>query len=391
MGATSLPRGSDFAEAVVETVREPLLVLDDRQRVVLVNRAFCQRFEVAQGEVVGRPFHEPGDGLLDVPELRTLLEEVLPRDREVVDFEIVRERPGERPRLLLVSARQVRLRGDSTPHVLVALDDVTEHRRALEEARTHALAAREHAAALERSNRELERFAYVASHDLQQPLRMVSGYLSLLERRHGDRLDGESREFLELALEGGRRMKEMIDDLLAYSRLGRRSPDREAVALGEVLACVRRELAQRIEDEGAELVVGELPVVTGDAEMLVRLFGNLVENALKYRGDAPPRIEVRAQAGGSGEDWVVTVADDGPGIGPGQEERIFEIFRQGRAEDRERGTGIGLAVCRTIVEAHGGTIEAGASDRGGAELRVALPARDDAAGPGRARRDATDT
>ncbi len=208
---------------------------------------------------------------------------------------------------------------------------------------------------LKRSNGELERFAYVASHDLRQPLRMINSYLTLLERRMQGRLEDEEKEFLGFAVDGAQRMDRMILDLLDYSRIGR-SNDTEQVRLADVLGGALSSLGPLAQESGAEITIpADLPLVSGVRSELERLFQNLLSNALKFRvEDRKPRIDVTCTA--QGDTWLLTVADNGIGIDPAQHDRLFTIFQRLVPQTRYEGTGIGLASCRKIVEHHGGRI-----------------------------------
>ncbi|QRV13419.1 MEDS domain-containing protein [Haloterrigena salifodinae] len=207
---------------------------------------------------------------------------------------------------------------------------------------------------LEESNERLEQFAYAASHDLQEPLRMVSSYLQLLESRYEDALDAEGEEFLEFAVDGADRMREMIDALLAYSRVETRGDPLEPVALEDVFESVREDLRMQIEESDTTITADSLPRVRGDASQLRQVFQNLLSNAITYSGDEPPRVHVTAER--RGRDVVVSVRDEGIGIDPDEQDRIFDIFDRLHSREEYDGTGIGLALCERIVERHGGEI-----------------------------------
>ncbi|WP_375137275.1 MULTISPECIES: PAS domain-containing protein [Halostella] len=225
---------------------------------------------------------------------------------------------------------------------------------------------------LEESNERLEQFAYAASHDLQEPLRMVSSYLQLIERRYGDDFDDEGREFLEFAVDGADRMRDMIDSLLAYSRVETAGDPLEPVDLNAVLDDVRADLRVRIEESDADVDVGDLPRVEGDDNQLRQLFQNLLSNALEYSGDEPPRVTVDAERTGSA--WTVSVSDEGIGIDPEDQDRIFEVFQRLHGVDEHAGTGVGLALCQRIVERHGGDIWVESEPGEGSTFRFTLPA-----------------
>jgi signal transduction histidine kinase len=227
-------------------------------------------------------------------------------------------------------------------------------------------------AELERSNADLEAFAYLASHDLAEPLRAVSGFVSLLERRYGTSLDEEAREIIGHAVDGARRMQTMIDDLLLYSRTGTVDLRPERVATGDVVAAALRDLAPRLEETGAQVQVGELPAVQADPPQLQRVFQNLLSNAIKYTApDVEPRVLVSGrQADG---DCELAVTDNGIGIDPRNAERVFEMFARVHGGPEYRGTGLGLAISRRIVERHGGRLWVEANPGGGSVFRLTLP------------------
>jgi len=241
--------------------------------------------------------------------------------------------------------------------------DVTQRRHDDEE-----LARR--AAALARSNADLEQFAYVASHDLSEPLRTISGFSELLERRHGERLDGEALEFLGSIIGGTARMKRLIDDLLAYSQAGSGEMRPERVDVARLVADVTSGLEATIAAAGVELEVSELPVVRGDRAQLARVFQNLISNAVKFRAGEHPRIWISAERDGA--DWRFEVADNGIGIEPRFAERVFGMFQRLHGREEYEGTGIGLPLCRRIVERYGGRIWIEARPGGGTALRFTL-------------------
>jgi light-regulated signal transduction histidine kinase (bacteriophytochrome) len=228
-------------------------------------------------------------------------------------------------------------------------------RRQAEAAIREANAALEsQARELTRSNEELEQFAYVASHDLQEPLRMVSSYTQLLARRHADKLDGDAREFMDYIVDGAARMKQLIEDLLEYSRVGTRGHEFEPVQSGWALDRALVNLRAARDAAAAEVTRGTMPAVVADGAQLTQLFQNLVGNAIKFRGEAPPCIHVE---GAQREDaWVFTVKDNGIGLDPQFGERIFMMFQRLHNKAEYPGTGIGLAICKKIVQRHGGRI-----------------------------------
>ncbi|MFP8954734.1 sensor histidine kinase [Natrialbaceae archaeon A-arb3/5] len=233
---------------------------------------------------------------------------------------------------------------------------------------------------LEESNERLEQFAYAASHDLQEPLRMVSSYLQLIERRADDELDEECQEFLSFAVDGSERMRRMIEALLEYSRVETQGESFESVDLDAVFADVCSDLQVKIDDHDAEITAESLPRVDGDERQLRQVFQNLVENAIEYNGDEPPRVRVSATRNGTGArngtTWTVAVQDEGIGIDPDDQDRIFDVFHRLHSHEEHAGTGIGLALCERIVERHGGEIWVESEPGEGATFSVTLPAAD---------------
>jgi len=236
---------------------------------------------------------------------------------------------------------------------------------------------------LTRSNAELEQFAYVASHDLQEPLRKVASFCQLIEQRYGDQLDERGMQYIAFAVDGAKRMQQLINDLLAFSRVGRNASDQPVVAGDDVLRQAVASLAGAIEESGAQIEAGPLPPVRGEPALLAAVFQNLIGNALKFHGEnGAPHVAISAELDDAGGDWTFTVADDGIGIEPEYAERIFMIFQRLHPKDAYAGTGIGLAMCRKIVEYHGGRIWLDVDAPGDrTTFRFTLPAVDKESAP----------
>ena len=227
-------------------------------------------------------------------------------------------------------------------------------------------------AALEESNERLGRFAYVASHDLQEPLRMISSYLQLLESRYEADLDDDASEFIDIAISGADRMREMVDGLLAYSRIDMDETDPEPVCCTTVVNAILTDHRVCIEESGATIEVADLPTIHGRANQIEQLFSNLVANAIKYSGDEPPHVEISANRASDRHEFAV--ADRGIGIDPAYADQIFEVFGRLHSNDEYEGTGIGLALCRKIVAHHGGGIRVESEPGAGTTFRFSLPA-----------------
>ena len=207
---------------------------------------------------------------------------------------------------------------------------------------------------LERSNKDLEQFAYVASHDLQEPLRMIAGYTQLIQQRYKDKLDEDANQFIYYTVDGVMRMQSLITDLLTYSRLNTSSEALKFVDCREVLNEVLATLKMTLEESGADIKLGPMPNIRADRTLLFQLFQNLIGNAIKFRSDKPPLINITATP--QDKQWLFSVSDNGIGMEPQYLERIFVIFQRLHTQDKYAGTGIGLAICKKIVERHGGRI-----------------------------------
>ena len=229
-----------------------------------------------------------------------------------------------------------------------------------------------HTDELKRSNEELERFAYVASHDLQEPLRMVTSYLKLVDQRYGETLANEAREFMTFAVDGAARMGALISDLLAYSRIRKEDHRFAPFSVQEALGRAVTNLSLQIADTRTEIITGELPVITGDENQFVQLFQNLISNAIKFCGSASCVIEITARR--EGEGWLFAVRDNGIGIKGGDLERIFVMFQRAHSRSDYPGTGIGLAICKKIIEYHHGRIWAESTVGEGTTFFFTVPA-----------------
>ncbi len=252
---------------------------------------------------------------------------------------------GGRDTVIEFSRRGVSVQGRWV--VVTLMRDITAQCRAEEE-------IRQRVAELTRSNQELEQFAYVTSHDLSEPLRMVASYTQLLSRRYADKFDDDGREFIKYAVDGAQRMKQLIDDLLMYSRAGRSRAPMRMMRLDRALDDALANLAHAIERNGATIERGPMPELVCEKAGLTQVFQNLVGNAIKFRGDAAPVVRIAATE--DDQFWTLSVADNGIGIAPEYFQRIFIIFQRLHSRSKYEGTGIGLSICKKIVERHGGQI-----------------------------------
>ena len=543
----------EYAESIIATVREPLVVLDAELKVVSANRSFYQTFGVTQEETDGQLLYDLGNRQWRIPRLRELLEEILPENTSFDDFEVEHDFATIGPRVMLLSGRRIYREGNETQMILLAIEDMTERRRvqdqllrqsavldaingvfqealtceteeqlgksclaiaerltgskfgflgelnsagllddiaisnpgwdacemAVEDARKaikdmpirgfdrctiregksrivnrdemathpdrvgtpeghpeitaflgvplrhegkvigmiglgnkepgyetadqeaveslavvivealrHKRAAEElresrerleervveRTKALERSNKELESFAYAASHDLQEPLRMVTSFAELLAKHYRSQLDEKAHEFIDYIVGGTTRMQRLISDLLTLSRVGRAEEPPEPIDCSEALDEALANLQAAIEESGVVVGRGDLPEIPANYSQLVQLFQNLVSNAIKYRGDEPLRVDVTAER--QPGEWRFAVRDNGIGIDPEHLDRIFVIFQRLHPPDEYSGTGIGLAICKKIVELRGGRIWAESEPGEGSTFRFTIPTSD---------------
>lgn len=354
-GAPELEDG--LFRSAVEAAPTGMLMVDARGTIVLVNHEVERMFGYHRDELVGRPID------LLVPDRN--------RGAHPAHRASFRARPTTRAmgagrdlfgrrkdgRELPVEIGLNPLETGEGPFVIASIVDITARKQADLE--------------LRRSNEELERFAYVASHDLQEPLRMVGSYVQLLAKRYRGKLDADADEFIGFALDGALRMQRLIEDLLSFSRVGTRGAALVPTDAGAALARALASLRLTIDEAHAQVTHDALPTVTADAGQLEHLFLNLVSNAVKFRGAQPPVVHVSAERNGG--DWHFAVQDNGIGIDPRYFERIFVIFQ--RLHDRREypGTGIGLAICKKIVERHNGRMWLDSAPGQGTTFYFTLP------------------
>lgn len=360
--------------SLVDTLPISILRKDLRGRLTYGNRGYCERMGRPLAELLGRTDYDLFP--------RELADKYLNDDEKVVrtgeifeDIEEHRTKDGKRSYVHVLKA-PVRDADGKTVGTQIIFWDVTA-RRLAEEALAKANAD------LARSNKELEQFAYVASHDLQEPLRMVTSYTQLISRRYGDKLDQEAKEFMNFAVDGAMRMQRLILGLLEYSRVGAKARPFDDVDINDALDAALANLAVSIEEANAVVTRESLPSVLGDSVQLTQLFQNLIGNSIKFRGAAPPQIHVfakrataPAESGRPGivcAEWIIGVRDNGLGIEPQYFDRIFIIFQRLHTQDQYPGTGIGLAICKKIVERHGGRIWVESAPGEGTTFYFTLP------------------
>lgn len=366
---------------IVESSDEAILSADRNGRITSWNRGAERLFGYAAAEALGRPVSVlMPDELRD--EGRRLLERAL--DGEPVSrHETVRVRKDGERRHVAITLSPIYAEDGRVGGVAAVGHDITD-RKHLEQAREAMRNELERRVeertrelerlnrALERSNLELRQFAYAASHDLQSPLRSIVAFSQFLQSDYAGRLDETADDYLERIVRGGGRMQRLIQDLLELSRVDGRAGSFGPVHLNEAFDEAVELLHAAITGEAAEVTRADLPTVHGERTQIVRLLQNLIDNALKYRGDDPPRVRVSAEL--EGGCWIVSVRDNGIGIAPDDCERIFETFERLHGDDEQEGAGLGLAICRRILDRHGGRIWVESEQGEGSVFRFSLPA-----------------
>jgi PAS domain S-box-containing protein len=349
-------------QSILDNTTAVIYVKDVEGRYLLSNREHENLFKIRRAEVQGKTdadiFPAEIAAAFRANDVKVI------QGGEALEFEEIA--PGsDGPHTYISIKFPLRDAEDRIYAVCGISTDITERKRAERE----LIRAK---AELERSNRDLDRFASVASHDLQEPARMVGSYCELLVKRCGGKLDEESEKYLHHAADGAERMQRMVRDLLAYARLGSRggliAPTESGGALDRALA----NLAQAIEESGAEVTRGEMPRVRADGAQLTQVFQNLIGNSIRFRSEAPPRISVIAERVDG--DWVFRVSDNGIGMDARDTERIFGVFQRLHGRRRYPGSGIGLAICRRAIERLGGRIWAESTPGRGSVFHFTIPA-----------------
>lgn len=367
-----------------ETAQDGILILDaETGQVVDANPFMKELLGYSQEEFLGRKLWEIGP-FKGEDASKSAFAELQVNDRLHYEGLPLEAKDGRRVEVEFISNAYL---VDTTRFIQCNIRDITERMRvnqALETANKEMAFQIEEKgkradelvminAELARSNAELEQFAYVATHDLQEPLRAVASCVQLLQKRYEGQLDEKAQEFITHAVDGTKRMQTLINDLLAYSRI---STDAQVFASTNCEMALQEALANlmvAISESGAVVTQDALPMVSGDATQLTQLFQNLVGNALKFRGERPPEIHIRAVRNNG--DWRFSVADNGIGMEPQYFERVFLVFQRLHTRKEYQGTGIGLAICKKVVERHGGRIWAESEPGQGATFCFTIPER----------------
>jgi PAS domain S-box-containing protein len=375
----ALRAASIYNRRLIEASLDPLVTISAAGKITDANTATERVTGHSREELIGTDF---ADYFTDPNKARSGYEQVF-REGSVKNYELAIRHKDESLTPVIYNASLYSDEHGKVVGVFAAARDISDRKKAEEALRSseerhraeleqrirertselgianerlkNEIAERKQTASeLERSNAELQQFAYVASHDLQEPLRMISSYMQLLQRRYEDKLDQDADDFIGFAVDGAKRMRVLINDLLQYSRVGTHGEPFQSVDCEILLNQALANLQISFKDCDAKLTRGPLPTVIADGQQLVQLFQNLIGNALKFRRNVEPLIHVSAKR--NDNDWLFSVRDNGTGIEPQYAERIFVIFQRLHGRDEYPGTGIGLSICKKIVERHGGSI-----------------------------------
>jgi len=350
-------RGLDFAEAIVETVREPLVILNQNLEVMKANRSFYETFQAAREETEERLIYDLGNRQWNIPKLRELLENILPAHSTFRNFEVTHEFERVGRKVMLLNASEIYNPNAQARTILLAIEDTTDRKQAEETLRT--------------TNAELQHFAYALTHDLQEPLRMVVNFTELLGREYAGKLGHDADKYISYSVDGALRIEALLKALLAYWEVTEREQDSFAsIDCGAVLTKTLLNLHVAIAQSGAIVTADPLPTLVAEEITLMQLFQNLISNSIKYRGGEIPRIQVSAERDAEG--WLFAVRDNGIGIDPQDTDRVFGMFKRLHGSEIP-GTGIGLAICKKIVERQGGRIWVESEAGKGATFKFTIP------------------
>jgi PAS domain S-box-containing protein len=377
---TSLRRTEKQLAQIVESSNDAIFAKTLEGTILTWNPAAEAMYGYTAAEVIGRSVSRLASP--DQPSEFAEIVERIKRGESIPALETERVRKDGRKIQVSLSLSPMRDASGQIVGISTVARDVTEGKRAEAELRGYQLHLEElveqrtseleqAAEDLTRSNKDLEQFAFIASHDLQEPLRTVSGFVQLLQKKYANHLDAEADTFIEFAVDGTKRMETLIRDLLAYARVGTHSREPVSTDAGAALGQALANLHESIQETGAEITQGDLPTVRADPSQLAQLFQNLIGNALKFRSEAAPKIHVDARR--EGDFWWFSVRDNGIGIEPQFQDQIFEVFRRLHTRERYGGTGIGLAICKKIVDRHGGRLWVESEPGQGATFHFTLP------------------
>ena len=357
----NLQSAKDYTDNIIKSLIDTLIVTDSDGIIRMINKSALELLGYNRDEIIGE-------------KLSVIFpEQDLPKDERLIDTYISKEyvskaevryqtKTGEIIPVS-ISSSVIKDINDEIDGIVFVAQDISDYKRAEQLARSSE--------ALERSNKELEQFAYVASHDLQEPLRMISSYVQLLKRRYADNLDSNANEFIGYAVDGAERMKILIRDLLAFSRIGTKGEEFKITSTKTILEEIITNLEISIKENNVVITNDPLPDLVVDRTQITQLFQNLISNAIKYRGDESPKIRIEVQD--KYNEWLFSFKDNGIGIDPKYADQIFVIFQRLHGKGEYSGTGIGLSIAKRIVERHGGQIWVESEPGKGSAFKFTIP------------------
>jgi PAS domain S-box-containing protein len=369
IGVVITSRGEDedrlrLQGRMLDSVVDAVVTADPAGRVIYLNQAGRKMLGWRPAEVIGRDIVEVvSPQIFGTDDAARVKAQAVDGRTRTGEF-IVQNRDGRSIPVFASKAPVFDAQGNLTA-IVCALRDISERKQAEDDLKAYA-------ANLKRSNEDLERFAYVASHDLQEPLRMVILFSQLLEQKYKERLDTDADEYIQYIVDGGKRMRDLVNDLLDYARVTSKGNAFEPTDMNEVVQEALRNLAVSIQESSATVDSGVLPTVMADRPQMILVLQNLLSNAIKFRKGPGPGILIGAEL--QGRKWVFAVRDDGIGIDPEFHDRIFEIFQRLHARTEYTGTGVGLTICKRIIERHGGRIWVESEPGKGSTFFFTIPA-----------------
>jgi PAS domain S-box-containing protein len=362
----------EYAESIVETVREPLVVLDTDLRVISVNHSFCQTFNVIPEDSEGKLIYDIGDRQWNISKLRILLEEIIPKNNQFENFEVEHQFPAIGPRTMLLNARQIYSKGIGAQMILLAIEDITERKKAEDEIKKLNEDLKRRAIELESAYKELETFSYSVSHDLRTPLVVIGGFSRVLLQKYSNHLDAKGQQFLNFIHSKAHRMLQLIDDLLTFSRSEHQQMKQSKIDMGELAKEVFEEVKSTVPEQTLRLDIKTLPPAQGDQSMIRQVFVNLLSNAIKFtRPKGAGVIEIGCMV--KENQNIYSVKDNGVGFDMRYACELFGVFQRRHSVGEFDGTGVGLAIVQRIIQRHGGQVWAEGEVNKGATFYFALP------------------
>jgi PAS domain S-box-containing protein len=365
----------EYAESIVETVRESLVVLDADLKVISANQSFYETFKVAPEGTTGKLIYTLGNSEWNISKLRVLLEKIIPRNTQFQNFEVDHEFPTIGRKIMVLNARQIFSNGIGAPRILLAIEDITERKKAEDEIKRLNEDLKHRAIELEAAYKELETYSYSVSHDLRTPLLGINGLSRALIERHSTHLDAKGRQFLGIMHSSTQKMLQLIDDLLVFSRSERQQMEPSDIAIGELAKGVFEELKSILPERTLLLDIKPVPPALGDQSMIRQVFVNLLSNAIKFtRPKEAGVIEIGCMVKNSQN--IYYVKDNGVGFDMRYAVELFGVFQRRHTVDEFEGSGIGLAIVQRIIHRHGGKVWAEGEVNKGATFHFTLPPGD---------------